>query len=71
MTIGDVFARAWDLWRRSVGWLILAGLLVGIIMVALSWVLSRLLVYAGLTGALPAATTQLVCIAGSFCNSPL
>jgi len=52
LTIGDVFARAWDLWRRSVGWLILAGLLVGIIMVALSWVLSRLLVYAGLTGAL-------------------
>ena len=33
MTIGDVFARAWDLWRRSVGWLILAGLVVGVIMV--------------------------------------
>ena len=32
MTIGDVFARAWDLWRRSVGWLILAGLVVGAIM---------------------------------------
>ena len=31
--IGDVFARAWDLWRRDVGWLILAGLVVGVIMV--------------------------------------
>jgi hypothetical protein len=29
--IGDVFARAWDLWRRDVGWLILAGLVVGVI----------------------------------------
>ena len=28
MTIGDVLARAWDLWRRDVGWLILAGLVV-------------------------------------------
>lgn len=34
MTIGDVFARAWDLWRRDVGWLILAGLVVGLIMLA-------------------------------------
>ena len=33
MGIGDVFARAWDLWRRDVGWLILAGLVVGVIMV--------------------------------------
>jgi len=32
MTIGDVFARAWDLWRRDVGWLILAGLVVGVIL---------------------------------------
>ena len=32
MGIGDVFARAWDLWRRDVGWLILAGLVVGVIM---------------------------------------
>jgi MFS family permease len=32
LTIGDVFARAWDLWRRDVGWLILAGLVVGFIM---------------------------------------
>jgi hypothetical protein len=31
--IGDVFARAWDLWRRDVGWLILAGLVVGVIMI--------------------------------------
>jgi hypothetical protein len=31
VTIGDVFARAWDLWRRSVLWLILAGLVVGLI----------------------------------------
>ncbi len=33
LSIGDVFARAWDLWRRDVGWLILAGLVVGVIMV--------------------------------------
>jgi hypothetical protein len=33
--IGDVFARAWDLWRRDVGWLILAGLVVGVIMAVL------------------------------------
>ena len=32
MTIGDVFARAWDLWRRDVLWLILAGLVVGLIL---------------------------------------
>ena len=31
MTIGDVFAKAWELWRRDVGWLILAGLVVGLI----------------------------------------
>jgi hypothetical protein len=31
MTIGDVFAKAWELWRRDVGWLILAGLVVGVI----------------------------------------
>lgn len=31
MTIGDVFSRAWELWRRDVGWLILAGLVVGVI----------------------------------------
>ena len=52
MTIGDVFARAWDLWRRSVGWLILAGLLVGVIMTALSWVMGKLLVAAGLSSAM-------------------
>jgi len=33
MSIGDVFAKAWELWRRDIGWLILAGLLVGLIMV--------------------------------------
>jgi hypothetical protein len=32
MSIGDVFAKAWELWRRDVGWLILAGLVVGAIM---------------------------------------
>ena len=32
MTIGGVFAKAWELWRRDVGWLILAGLVVGLIM---------------------------------------
>ena len=31
MTIGDVFTKAWELWRRDVGWLILAGLVVGLI----------------------------------------
>jgi hypothetical protein len=31
MNIGDVFAKAWQLWRRDVGWLILAGLVVGLI----------------------------------------
>jgi len=36
VTIGDVFARAWDLWRRSVGWLILAGLVVGAIIGVMS-----------------------------------
>jgi hypothetical protein len=32
MSIGDVFAKAWELWRRDVGWLILAGLVVGLIL---------------------------------------
>jgi hypothetical protein len=36
VTIGDVFTRAWDLWRRDVGWLILAGLVVGVIIGVLS-----------------------------------
>ena len=31
MSIGDVFTKAWELWRRDVGWLILAGLVVGLI----------------------------------------
>ncbi|MCX6374195.1 MAG: glycerophosphoryl diester phosphodiesterase membrane domain-containing protein [Actinobacteria bacterium] len=31
MSIGDVFTRAWELWRRDIGWLILAGLVVGLI----------------------------------------
>ena len=31
MSIGDVFAKAWELWRRDIGWLILAGLVVGLI----------------------------------------
>jgi len=35
VSIGDVFARAWDLWRRDVGWLILAGLVIGLIMVVI------------------------------------
>jgi hypothetical protein len=35
MSIGDVIAKAWELWRRDVGWLILAGLVVGVIMVAI------------------------------------
>ena len=53
MTIGDVFARAWDLWRRDVGWLILAGLVVGAIMAVVFGVafaiLGALLTGAGLT----------------------
>ena len=51
MTIGDVFARAWDLWRRSVLWLILAGLVVGVIigvMGAILWgILAALIAGAG------------------------
>ncbi|GEM_PF-915093 len=35
MGIGDVFAKAFELWRRDVGWLILAGLVVGLIMVVI------------------------------------
>ena len=35
MSIGDVLAKAWELWRRDVGWLILAGLVVGLIMMAI------------------------------------
>jgi len=31
MSIGDVFTKAWELWRRDIGWLILAGLVVGLI----------------------------------------
>ncbi len=31
MTVGEVFAKAWELWKRDVGWLILAGLVVGLI----------------------------------------
>jgi len=35
MSIGDVLTKAWELWRRDVGWLILAGLVVGVIMMAI------------------------------------
>lgn len=53
MSIGDVFARAWDLWRRDVGWLILAGLVVGAIMAVVFGVafviFGALLAGAGLT----------------------
>jgi len=31
MTVGEVFARAWELWKKDIGWLILAGLVVGLI----------------------------------------
>ncbi len=31
MTVGDVFTRAWELWKKDIGWLILAGLVVGLI----------------------------------------
>ena len=31
MTVSQVFAKAWELWKRDVGWLILAGLVVGLI----------------------------------------
>ena len=53
MTIGDVFGGAWDLWRRDVGWLILAGLVVGAIMAVVFGVafaiFGALLAGAGLT----------------------
>ena len=39
MSIGDVFATAWELWRRDIGWLILAGLVVGLIMMVIFAVL--------------------------------
>lgn len=31
MTVAEVFAKAWELWKKDVGWLILAGLVVGLI----------------------------------------
>ena len=31
MTVGEVFAKAWELWKKDIGWLILAGLVVGLI----------------------------------------
>ena len=31
MSIGDVFTKAWEMWRRDIGWLILAGLVIGLI----------------------------------------
>ena len=63
MTIGDVFARAWDLWRRSVGWLILAGLVVGVIMGVVCAI-----VYGILTGAASPAPASAVA-ADSLNNS--
>jgi len=32
MTVGEVFAKAWELWKKDVGWLILAGLVAGVIL---------------------------------------
>ena len=32
MSIAVVFSKAWELWRRDIGWLILAGLVVGLIL---------------------------------------
>jgi len=35
MSVGDVVAKAWELWRRDIGWLILGGLVVGLVMMVI------------------------------------
>ena len=64
LTIGDVFARAWDLWRKSVGWLILAGLLVGAIM-ALTFAIVYGIFLALIAGAASSAGNDLLTDSGS------
>ena len=64
MTIGDVFARAWDLWRKSVGWLILAGLVVGAIL-ALTFAIVFGILSALVAGAVSTAGSDLVSDSGS------
>jgi hypothetical protein len=64
VTIGDVFARAWDLWRKSVGWLILAGLVVGAIM-ALTFAIIFGIISAVVAGAASSAGNDLVSSSGS------
>ena len=64
MTIGDVFARAWDLWRKSIGWLILAGLVVGAIM-ALTFAIIFGIVSAVVAGAASTAGNDLMSNSGS------
>ena len=64
MTIGDVFARAWDLWRKSIGWLILAGLVVGAIM-ALTFAIIFGIISALVAGAASTAGNDLMSSSGS------
>jgi hypothetical protein len=64
LTIGDVFARAWDLWRKSIGWLILAGLVVGAIM-ALTFAIIFGIISALVAGAASTAGNDLMSNSGS------
>ena len=34
--IGELFGKAWELWKRDVAWLILAGLVAGVIVVGIA-----------------------------------
>jgi hypothetical protein len=47
MSIGDVFSKAFDLWKRDVLWLILAAFVVGIIMFAIFLVATLIVVALG------------------------
>ena len=67
MTIGDVFARAWDLWRRSIGWLILAGLVVGAIL-ALTFAIIYGILLAVVFGPASTAGNDLLGSSGSSVN---
>ena len=47
MSIGDVFSKAFELWKRDVLWLVLAAFVVGIIMVAIFIVATLIVVAVG------------------------
>jgi hypothetical protein len=64
LSIGDVFARAWDLWRKSLGWLILAGLVVGAIM-ALTFAIIFGIISALVAGAASTAGNDVLSNSGS------